>query len=271
VARAICASLIPVVSGIGHEIDFTIADFVADARAPTPSGAAELVAPDRNACLEALERTSERMSACVRRELRSVKARLDGALLRLKLVHPGVRLSQQAQKLDELEQRLAGAVNREVRTIATRLSSVVQRLNQAHPGLRLEQQVRRQCDLELRLATSVRGIMQSDRNRVSDLFARLVQHSPDHLVREYRLRHESFDSRLHHAWKEYYTRKENRLGLAINTLNTASPLATFARGFAMVTRADGTLVRDAGAVNVGDEIDARLANGTLKARVTGKE
>jgi exodeoxyribonuclease VII large subunit len=162
-------------------------------------------------------------------------------------------------------------VNREVRTIGTRLGSAVQRLNQAHPGLRLVQQVRRLDDLESRLSSSVRATMQSDRNRVSDLFARLVQHSPDHLVREYRLRHESFDSRLRHAWKEYYSRRENRLGLAINTLNTASPLATFARGFAMVTRADGTLVRDAGSVNVGDEIEARLASGKLKARVTGKE
>ena len=72
VARAIRASAIPIVSGIGHEIDFTIADFVADARAPTPSGAAELVAPDRAACLEALARTLERLSVCMRRELRAV-------------------------------------------------------------------------------------------------------------------------------------------------------------------------------------------------------
>ena len=85
VARAIAASSIPVVSGIGHEIDFTIADFVADARAPTPSGAAELVVPDRNAYLEALARTSERMSACMRREFRSVSARFEAVLSRLKL------------------------------------------------------------------------------------------------------------------------------------------------------------------------------------------
>ncbi|MGH8323548.1 MAG: exodeoxyribonuclease VII large subunit, partial [Steroidobacteraceae bacterium] len=183
VARAIYASSIPVVAGIGHEVDFTIADFVADARAPTPSGAAELVAPDRNACLEALARTAQRMSACVRRELRSVTARLEGTLVRLKLVHPGVRLAQQAQKLDELEQRLAGAVNREIRTIATRVSSTAQRLKLAHPGLRLVQQVRRLDDLELRLASSVRASVHSDRNRVSDAFARLLQHSPDHLVR----------------------------------------------------------------------------------------
>jgi exodeoxyribonuclease VII large subunit len=271
VARAICASSIPVVSGVGHEIDFTIADFVADARAPTPSGAAELVVPDRNAYLEALARTAERMSACVRREMRSVSARLDGMLLRLKLVHPGVRLSQQAQKLDELEQRLESAVGREIRTIATRVSGTAQRLKLAHPGLRLAQQVRKLDDLGLRLANAVRATVSSDRNRVSDVFARLVQHSPGHLVREYRLRHESYDSRLRHAWKEYCARKEHRLSLAVKTLDTASPLATLARGFAMVTRADGTLVRDSKSISVGDEIEARLASGKLKARVTEKE
>lgn len=271
VARAICASAIPVVSGIGHEIDFTIADFVADARAPTPSGAAELVAPDRNACLEALARTVERMSACMRRELRSITARFDGMLFRLKLVHPGVRLAQQAQKLDDLEQRFAGAVNREIRTIATRVNSTAQRLNLAHPGLRLVQQVRRLDDLELRLANSIRAAVHSDRNRVGDLFARLVRHSPDHLAREYRLRHEALDSRLRQAWKECLSRKGHRLSLALKTLDTASPLATLARGFAMVTKPDGTLVRDAESINVGDEIEARLAKGKLRARVTGKE
>ena len=293
VARAICASTIPVVSGIGHEIDFTIADFVADARAPTPSGAAELVAPDRNACLEALARTAERMSVCMRRELRALTARFDGANLRLKLVHPGVRLSQQAQKLDELEGRLAGSVNREIRTIETRLDGVTQRLKLAHPGLRLAHQERRLADLEQHLINSIRATVGRNGNRVGELYAQLVRHSPDRRAREYQVRHEGLDARLRQAWKEYcsdkeqrlnasataleqipkgyFAGKEHRLNLAITTLNTASPLATLARGFAMVTRPDGTLVRDAGTVNVGDEIEARLAQGKLKARVTGKE
>ncbi len=293
VARAICATSIPVVSGIGHEIDFTIADFVADARAPTPSGAAELVAPDRHACLEALARTAERIGACVRRELRSVNARFDAAVARLKLVHPGVRLSQQAQKLDELEQRLAAAVNREFRTIGTRVAHTEQRLQRSHPGLRLEHQARKLDDLTRRLTHEIRAAMHVGDKRVGELSARLVQHSPDRVVREFRRRHEGLESRLLQAWKDYFSReqrrldgpvkaleqapknyfasKEHRLGLAARTLHTASPLATLGRGFALVTRPDGTLVTDAASVSTGDEIQARLANGTLKARVTGKE
>jgi exodeoxyribonuclease VII large subunit len=155
------------------------------------------------------------------------------------------------------------------------------------------QQVRRLDDLEQRLVNSVRATVHSDGNRVGDLYARLVRHSPDHLAREYRVRHEGLDSRLRQAWKEYcadkeqrlnasataleqipkgyFAGKEHRLNLAVTTLNTASPLATLARGFAMVTRPDGTIVTDADSVNVGDEIKASLARGAIKARITGKE
>ena len=226
VARAIRASSIPVVSGVGHEIDFTIADFVADARAPTPSGAAELVAPDRAACLDALARTMERLTVCMRRELRSVTSRFEGAGRRLKLAHPGVRLTQQSQRLDDLEQRLAGAM---------------------------------------------RAALHGDRSRISDIFARLARRSPEHLVRESTLRHEALASRLNRAVRESLARTEHRLGLAARTLDTVSPLATLTRGFAVVKRtADGTLVTDADSVALGDEIEARLARGTLKARVTAK-
>jgi exodeoxyribonuclease VII large subunit len=272
VARAIRASAIPIVSGIGHEIDFTIADFVADARAPTPSGAAELVAPDRAACLEALARNLERLTACMRRELRSVSSRFDAASLRLKLSHPGVRLTQQTQRLDELEQRLTAFMRREFRSIASRFEAASLRLKLAHPGLRLAQQRQRLDDLEQRLNGAMRGALHSDRTRITEMFTRLVHQSPAHSVREYRLRHGALASRLQHAVKECVSRAEHRLGLAIRTLNTVSPLATLGRGFALVKRvSDGKLITDADAVAVGDEIEARLANGTLKARVIGKE
>src|SRR5262249_32675596 len=178
VARAIRASAIPVVSGVGHEIDFTIADFVADARAPTPSGAAELVTPDRKAFLEALVRTLERLRVCMRRELRTIDSRFDAAHLRLKRVHPGVRLRQQAQRLDELEQRLTAFIQRELRAVGSRLDATRLRLKLAHPGLRLLQQKQRLDDLEQRLTGGMRAALHTDRTHVSETITRLVRQSP---------------------------------------------------------------------------------------------
>ncbi len=226
VARAIRACRLPVVSGVGHEIDFTIADLAADARAPTPSGAAELVVPDRSACLEVLARTALRLGAGMRRELRANGARFEGTERRLKLAHPGVRLQQQMQRLDDLAQRLSGA---------------------ARAGLH-------------------RGQM-----RVAQSITRLVRRSPDHVVREYRARHQGVEARLDHAAKECLSRAQHRLALALRALNAVSPLATLTRGFAIVTRAaGGTLLTDAAAVLAGEEIEARLARGSLRARVTAR-
>jgi exodeoxyribonuclease VII large subunit len=224
VARAIHACRLPVVSGVGHEIDFTIADFVADARAPTPSAAAEMVAPDGRACLEFLARGAERLAAALRRELRASGARFEATERRLRLAHPGVRLQQQMQRLDDLGQRLASLV---------------------------------------------RAALHRDRLRLAQSLARLVRRSPEHLVREHRVRHQAVHSRLRHAAQECVSRTAQRLALAQRALNAVSPLATLTRGFAIVTRAaDGTLLTDAASVAAGDEIEARLARGSLRARVT---
>ncbi len=226
VARAIRASTLPVVSGIGHEVDFTIADFVADARAPTPSGAAELVVPDRKACLDVLSRTADRLLMSMRREMRTVTSRFDAAASRLKLMHPGARLLQQEQRMDDLEQRLTGAM---------------------------------------------RTTLHHNRSRVSEAMSNLMQHSPERRVNDMCLKYETLSARLRHAWSNRTAKAEHRLALAARMLNTVSPLATLERGFAIVTRgADGSLVTDAGSLQVGEEIRARVARGSVRATVTGK-
>src|SRR5438445_2789746 len=133
VARAIYASRLPIVSGVGHEIDFTIADFVADARAPTPSAAAELVAPDGAACLQFLARSAERLAAAMRRQLRASGARFEATERRLRLPHPGVRLQQQMQRLDDLAQRLAALVHAAVGRDRLRLAQSLERLVRHSP------------------------------------------------------------------------------------------------------------------------------------------
>jgi exodeoxyribonuclease VII large subunit len=226
VARAIHACALPVVCGVGHEIDFTIADFVADARAPTPSAAAELVVPDGRACLEALARTAQRLEAGMRRELRVGRARLEAVGHRLSLAHPGVRLQQQMQRLDDLTQRLAGAT---------------------------------------------RACLHREGQRLAEERARLQQHSPQHLLAEWAVRNQALQHRLARAASQCVERVAQRLALAQRALDAVSPLATLARGFAIVKRADGTVVTAAAAVAIGEQIEASLASGKLTARVTSRE
>jgi len=106
VARAIRASAIPVVSAIGHEIDFTIADFVADLRAATPSAAAELLVPDATELLRALHHHRERLRQHVRHRLHATAQRLDHALARLRTQHPRQRLRVGGERLAQLRARL---------------------------------------------------------------------------------------------------------------------------------------------------------------------
>lgn len=107
VARAIAASHIPVVSGVGHETDFTIADFVADLRAATPTAAAQAVAPEHQELLQRTRQLEHRMSRAMLRRMEFSMQQLD--YLQRRLVHPAYRTQQQMQYLGQLQQRLRRA------------------------------------------------------------------------------------------------------------------------------------------------------------------
>jgi len=181
VARAIRRAAVPVVTGIGHEIDFTIADFAADVRAPTPSGAAELVVPDRGTLLATVRSFSARLQQAVQRQLRNAVQRHEQLLARLQRAHPGSRLQQQVQRLDDL------------------------------------------------------------------------------------------DTRLRRAWDAQASRMMQRLQLAQRHLDAISPLATLQRGYAIVTGPGGEALVDESQVKAGDQIEARLARGRIRAQVLAPE
>ncbi len=219
VARAIHDCEIPVISGIGHEIDFTIADFVADRRAPTPSVAAELASPDQNEWLITLRSAASRLQALERRRREQATQRLDWLGKRLQQQHPGQRLRQQSQRLDDLEQRLKMAL---------------------------------------------RGHMQKARARLAGLRSALPGYSPAHRIEQFGLQCEALHRRLATGMHAQIEAPAKRLAVASRALHAVSPLATLDRGYAIVKRhPDGPIIREAGDLSPGDEVEARLARGGI--------
>jgi exodeoxyribonuclease VII large subunit len=143
VARAIYDCTVPIVTGIGHEVDFTIADFVADVRAPTPSGAAELAAPDGNELLKNVLRLTNRLNVALTRSLKTQQDRAAWLQRRLAQLHPGVELRQHAQRLDDLEQRLIRVVRSDLSDRQRTVLQLATELRQHSPALRVANARRR--------------------------------------------------------------------------------------------------------------------------------
>lgn len=152
-ARAIYNCSIPVVTGIGHEIDFTIADFVADRRAATPSGAAELVSPDQQEWLARLHQLQQRLAWLSRSRLRQWRQHLQH--LEKRLQHPGRRLRDMAQRLDELELRLQRARQHLLHRSGARIRHAHERLLRHSPVHSLTTLQHKNANLSQRLKLSM--------------------------------------------------------------------------------------------------------------------
>ncbi|QUJ68143.1 exodeoxyribonuclease VII large subunit [Photobacterium sp. GJ3] len=138
VARTIAASQIPIISAVGHEVDVTIADFVADMRAPTPSAAAELVSRDLSAQLQKINQRQQHLRHAMRHYLSGRQSQLVRWQHRLDRQHPQVQLNQQSQRLDELRNRLERAIRKQVADRQQHLHRCEYQLALHTPAQRLE-------------------------------------------------------------------------------------------------------------------------------------
>jgi exodeoxyribonuclease VII large subunit len=134
VARAIAASTVPVISGVGHETDFTIADFVSDLRAPTPTAAAELATPNRVDLLENLGELKERAERALQTVLNDQRWRLNRLESTLTLRSPLGKLRSDRQWLDELERRSISALDHQLQLQRSRQQGLEQRLGSLNPS-----------------------------------------------------------------------------------------------------------------------------------------
>ncbi len=205
VARAIVRSRKPVVSAVGHEVDFTICDFVADLRAPTPSAAAEIVIKSKAELVERVEQLQGRLASMMKYRLNGLQKFLASKVGSRGFVVAEARVRRMVQRVDDLTFRLEqfGRAGAFIRSRAHRVEMCEQRLS---------------------------GGVQQRLRKSHQAFARIA-----------------------------------------HTLDALSPLAVLERGYAICLAPDGRVVRSSDAVEVDQNVQVRLHQGMLSARVTGKE
>ena len=226
VARAIAACSIPVIAGIGHATDTTIADAAADVSAPTPSAAAELVTAAQHRIEERVARLQARVVRAGSYEMLRARQRFSRLSAEAALRRLRDALSRREQRLDELGFRTEAAVARTLRLRGDRLSRLSGRLQRQDVALRLAEGKRRLERLRAQLESLGETITAARRQRVETSASRL---------------------------------------------DALSPLRVLERGYALVYGPDGKLLRSSASVVPYDTIVARLADGSVRAKVTSKE
>ncbi|QNP40982.1 exodeoxyribonuclease VII large subunit [Lysobacter solisilvae (ex Woo and Kim 2020)] len=221
-ARTIAASPVPVVSAVGHETDFSLSDFAADLRAPTPSVAAELLVPDRDDVNRRLHALAARLRNLQEQRLRAAMQRADRAALRLNALRPRARLDALHRRQEDALRRLAVAWQRRLDRERARMRHASAVLRAAHP-----------------------------RRRIAGYRERLL----------------GLSSRPQGAIVRRLNQETLRLRGIARSLEAVSPLATVARGYAILRHPDGRIVRSVLDAAPGERLDARLGDGELPLRV----
>jgi exodeoxyribonuclease VII large subunit len=243
-ARTIFDCQIPIISAVGHEVDFTIADFVADVRAPTPSAAAELAVPDSSELLIKIQAFGRRLTSLIRQQLQGESRHIQHLFRRLP--QPKTQLNQQAHLITRLKQQLHRSFLRTVENKQQKLDLLTTRLK--HPQAKIDIQKQKVAGLTTRLQQTIKQKLQ----RVNYQQGTLQQ----------------VQKQLHVSMQQILTTKKITLSQQMRTLAAVSPLSTLERGYSITTAAEtGEVLQNVKSVELGDEINVRLQRGQLNCEI----
>lgn len=268
VARAIAASRLPVVSAVGHEVDVTIADLVADRRAATPSQAAELVVPERAALVNTIDVYNRRLAQQASMPLRRHEGLRRGETQRSLVLMAQEAISRRLQRLDDVTSRALRQTEKHLERLQRRGAKASQSMAYLSPQAVVRRAKDRQEDLERRLRRAGAEMLLSPQVRLRQASRMVEALQPARQLLSEGRRVAQLERRLVNEMRDALKRRRERLAGRAEILRELSHESVTRRGYAVVLKGRRTL-RSAKQLKLGDEFEARLHRGTVFGKVTG--
>lgn len=267
VARAIYASQIPIISAVGHETDVTIADFVADLRAPTPSAAAELVSRDQQDLVRQLQHKLDRASLAFDRLWSEKIGYFQQLNLRLNAQHPAKQLQRYQQQLTQVEQRIQRTLSNLLFYRQRQIQQLSDRLKAQHPQRNLERQRLQLNNLHKRAEQQIEQIFLRKQQRWQTAEKRLERNPLPHQIIQSQQQWQNLSQRLTYAMEKQLVEKQGNFKQLCVQLESLSPLKVLARGYSVTQDAQGKALLSVNDVKVGEQIHTRLEQGEIISQV----
>ncbi len=262
VARALFVCETPVISAVGHEVDFTIADFVADIRAATPSAAAELAVPDAVQWIAKILNHSRRLSLLIKHRLHNERRHINN--LQQRLPQPLIAINQQLQRVELLGKQLNKVWVQMINNKRQQVDYWSIRLK--HPQAKIEANQYKLTHLNERLQYVVKDKIAQALSQHKALFQRLQLSSPLPRITQQLIRVGQTRNQLDNAVQKIIHQHKSDLSQKIRTLAAVSPLNTLERGYSITTDVKtGQVIRHSDDVELGQEINIQLQDGKIKA------
>lgn len=267
VAYAIYQSELPIISAVGHETDVTIADFVADLRAPTPSAAAELVSRDQQEIVRQLQHHLNMVNLAFDRLWAEKLSRFQHINLRLNAQSPAKQLELLHFKLTQIFDRLQGRLEQSLKLKEQKIAQLFLRVQAKHPSRQLEMQKLHLTQQETRFCKQIEQLFNAKRQKFYFAKQRLDNSTLPHNISLQNQNLQQLSHRLTYLIEKQFTKQQQGFHALCTKLDGLSPLKILGRGYSITQNDQQHVITNTKQITKGDRITTQLVNGQILSEV----
>lgn len=266
VARAIFECSIPVISGTGHEVDFTIADFVADYRAETPTGAAEKAVPNLKDMINYFDQFKIRLNESMNKKIEHKKLKLENIKNSYVIKNPMMIIENKIQKLDIVNEKIITLLNQKMEKTINTFINLSQKVLYLSPYNKLNNYNVKLQNLNEKINLISNQIIKNNINKVNNIKQKIEYLNPINKIEKYKKELKNYNDNINKNINHILLIKQNKFKIILEKIEILNPIAILGRGYS-ITKKDNKVLNSVHNIKVNDELNVKLKDGNILVNV----